>query len=134
MTPFPHFVDVMDPVSKIEELMRRHRIRHVPVQQEGRVVGIVSERELHHLVNPSLPRVDRARIRARDVLVADPYLVEIDTPLRAVVAEMADRHLGSAIVVKRGKLAGILSVVDVCRILARLLDERHPAPGGNEAA
>ena len=40
MTPFPHFVDIMDPVSKIEELMSSHRIRHVPVQQEGRVVGL----------------------------------------------------------------------------------------------
>lgn len=134
MTPFPHFVDIMDPVSKIEKLMSSHRIRHIPVQQEGRVVGIVSERELHHLVNPSLPRVDKARIRARDILVANPYVVEIDTPLRTVVAEMAERHLGSAIVVKRGKLAGILSVVDVCRILAKMLDDGFPAPGGNEAA
>ena len=97
-------------------------------------MGIVSERELHHLVNPSLPRVDKARIRARDILVANPYVVEIDTPLRTVVAAMAERHLGSAIVVKRGKLAGILSVVDVCRLLAQMLDDGFPAPGGNEAA
>jgi len=134
MTPFPYFVDLMDPVAKIEELMETHTIRHVPVQSEGRVVGIVSERELHQLVNPSLPRVDKARIRARDVLVPNPYLAELDTPLQTVVQQMADRHIGSAIVVKHGKLAGILSVTDVCRVLARLLAELHPTPGPDEAA
>jgi acetoin utilization protein AcuB len=134
MTPFPYFVDLMDPVSKLEELMQAHSIRHVPVQSAGRVVGIVSERELHHLVNPSLPRVDKARIRARDVLVPDPYVAEIDTPLQTVVQEMADRHIGSAIVVRHGKLAGILSVTDVCRVLAKLLGELHPPPCDDEVA
>jgi CBS domain-containing protein len=134
MTPFPYSVDVMDPVVKLEELMSSHGIRHVPVQHDGRVVGIVSERELHRLVNPSLPRVDRTHIRARDILVPDPYLVEIDTPLQSVVREMSDRRIGSAIVVRKGKLAGILSVTDVCSALADLLDELHPSPGDDEVA
>jgi acetoin utilization protein AcuB len=134
MTPFPYFVDVMDPVAKLEELMSAHTIRHVPVQRDGRVVGIVSERELHRLVNPSLPKVDKSRIRARDVMVADPFVAELDTPLQSVTREMADRHIGSAIVVRKGKLAGILSVTDVCRVLAELLDELHPPPGDDEAA
>jgi CBS domain-containing protein len=134
MTPFPYFVDVMDPVAKLEELMSTHQIRHVPVQHDGQVVGIVSEREFHHLVNRSLPQVDKARIRVRDVLVADPYVTEIDTPLQSVAREMADRHIGSAIVLRQGKLAGILSVTDVCRTLADLLEELHPPPDDDEAA
>lgn len=134
MTAFPYFVDVMDPVVKLEELMSAHEIRHVPVQSDGQVVGIVSERELHHLVNPSLPAIDKRRIRARDVLVSDPFVAEIDAPLQTVAREMADRHIGSAIVVRKGKLAGILSVTDVCRVLADLLDEIHPPPRDDEAA
>jgi CBS domain-containing protein len=134
MTPFPYFVDELDPVSKLEELMSAHGIRHVPVQRDGHVVGIVSERELHQLVNRSLPAVDKNRIRARDVLIAEPFVTEIDTPLQTVVREMAERHIGSAIVVRRGKLAGILSVTDVCRELANLLDELHPPPRDDEAA
>ena len=134
MTPFPYFVDGMDPIAKLEELMHGHEIRHVPVQSGGRVVGIVSERELRRLVNPSLPAIDKSRIRARDVLVADPYVTEFDTPLQSVVREMADRRIGSAIVVRKGKLAGILSVTDVCRILAELLEELHPPPRDDEAA
>ncbi len=133
MTPFPHFVEAGDSVEKIEELMDRHEIRHVPVQEGGHVIGIVSERDLHHVVNPSLPPRDKSRIRARDVLRPDPYVVEIDAPLAAVVSTMAERQLGSAIVVKRGKLAGILSVTDVCRILGEILAHRFPG-SGNDAA
>ena len=47
MTPFPHFADTDAGVAEVERLMDEHHIRHIPVQQEGRVVGIVSERDLH---------------------------------------------------------------------------------------
>ena len=95
--------------------MGEHAIRHVPVLSEGRVVGIVSARAPH-------------------VVVPDPYVVEISTPLDEVVATMAQRRIGSAVVVKKGKLAGILSVTDVCRVLAELLRQRFPASGGDDAA
>ena len=67
-------------------------------------------------------------------MLPDTYLVEIDAPLARVASEMADRHIGSAIVVRRGKLAGILSVTDVCRVLAELLDEIYPTGDGDAAA
>jgi CBS domain-containing protein len=134
MTPFPHFVKGGDSVEDVEQLIRQHRIRHVPVQDDGKVVGIISERDLSRLVNPSLPPVNKARIRASEVMLADPYVVEVDAPLARAVSEMAERHIGSAIVVKRGKLAGILSVTDVCRALAELLDDLFLPDNGNDAA
>jgi acetoin utilization protein AcuB len=67
-------------------------------------------------------------------MVPDPYVVAFDAPLSEVVAELNRRRIGSALVVRHGKLAGILSVMDVCRILASLLDAEFPAKGGNDAA
>lgn len=134
MTPFPHFVGVDDSVAEVERLMDEHDIRHVPIQRDGEVVGIVSERDLHHLVNRALPQPSKGRIRVRDIGVPEPYVVEIHTPLSVVVREMADRHIGSAIVVKQGKLAGILSTTDVCRALAALLDNLYGSPSGDDAA
>jgi acetoin utilization protein AcuB len=133
MTPFPHFVSVDDSVEKVARLMRENGIRHVPVQDGGEVVGIISERDLHRLVNPSLPAPNRARIRARAVLLPNPYVIEVNAPLARVVSEMAERQIGSAIVVKHGKLAGILSVTDVCRVLGELLEEIFPSSDGNAA-
>ena len=133
MTPFPHFVDTDAGVVEVERLMDEHRIRHVPVQQEGRVVGIVSQRDLYRLVDRFLPNTEKTRIRARDIMV-DPYVVAFDTPLNDVAFEMAKRHIGSAIVLHHEKLAGILSATDICRILAEILESEFSPDTGDDAA
>ena len=132
MTAFPYHVQAEDPISEVERLMAEHGIRHVPVQDGSRVIGLISDRDLHHLVNPALPPRDRERIRARDILVPDPYVVEMSAPLHEVVEEMARRQIGSAIVVRHGRLAGIISTADVCRVLGEIL--RHRFPSGDDAA
>ncbi len=134
MTSFPYSVDVAEAIPGIEAMMDEHGIRHLPVQQNGRVVGVVSERDLHHRIGRNAPSDQKARLSARDVMVGDPYLVSFNTPLNEVVAQMALRHIGSAIVLRRGKLAGILSAVDVCRILAEYLTALFPGAGGDQAA
>lgn len=133
MTPFPHFVDSDDPVSEIERLMAEHHIRHVPVQQDGRVVGIVSERGLYHLLGRFVPATDKGRIRARDIMLEEPYIVGFDTPLSEVALGMARRHIGSAIILHHEKLAGILSATDICRILAEILESEFTSPGDDVA-
>src|SRR5688572_3819252 len=117
MTPFPYSVGPDASVLDVEHLMNAHRIRHVPVQQDGCVLGVVSERELHHLVHAALPDSDKARLRIRTLLRQEPYVVEMTTPLDEVTDEMARRHVGSAVVLRHGKLAGIFSTVDACRLL-----------------
>jgi len=133
MTPFPRSVSSDEPITELEQLMRGLEIRHLPVQEEGTIVGIVSARDLDRLVNPSLPVVDRKRIRARDVMTRNVYCVEIGTPLFDALQVMAERRIGSAVVLKHGRLVGIFSTTDACRILAHVLEERFP-PGGDEAA
>ena len=132
MTPFPFAVGPDASVLEVERLMQAHRIRHVPVQDDGRVLGVVSERDLHHIVHAALPDTDKSRLRIRHLLVPDPYVTEMATPLDEVAEEMAERHVGSAVVVRHGKLAGIFSTVDACRLLAEFLRDRFP--DGPEAA
>ena len=134
MTPFPFFADAAEPVAKIERLMRKHKIRHVPVQRDGEVIGIVSERDLHHLRSQAAPERDKTVLLAADAMVPNPYMVAFDTPLSEVASEMNRRRIGSALVVRQGKLAGILSVMDICRILANVLDAEFPVKNGNDAA
>jgi acetoin utilization protein AcuB len=134
MTSFPCFVSAEDNLPTVERLMDEHNIRHVPVLKKRRVVGIVSERDLHHFIRRAAPVEEKAKIHAGDVMVTDPYVVQFGAPLSEVVAEMARRRVGSAIVLRRGNLAGILSGVDVCRILAEYLEWRFPGDRGNDAA
>lgn len=134
MTSFPYSIDSAETVNNIEKMMDEHNIRHLPVQENGKVVGIVSERDLHHVIKRSAPAQEKNSLIARDVMVAEPYVVPFRTPLNRVVREMAERHIGSAIILRRGKLAGILSAMDVCRILAEYLESLLPDGGGDDAA
>jgi acetoin utilization protein AcuB len=133
MTPFPYFVDIDTSFAEVERLMVAHDIRHIPVQQDGRVVGIVSERDVWQLLLRFLPEMDATLIRARDIMTDEPYVAGFDTPLNEVALEMAKRRIGSAIIVHHEKLAGILSVTDICRILAEVLESEFPTPGDDVA-
>lgn len=134
MTPFPFFADAADPVTEVERLMRQHKIRHIPVQSEGEVIGIVSERDLHRWASRATSDCGKSMILAAEAMVPDPYVVAFDAPLSEVAAEMNRRRIGSALVLHHGKLAGILSAMDVCRILASILDAEFPAKNSNDAA
>lgn len=135
MTPFPYFVETADEIAKVKRLIDKHNIHHIPVQEDGRVVGVViSEPTLEQLIDRVLPNTDKARIRARDIMVDEPYIVSFDTPLNEVALEMAQRRSGYAIVLHHEKLAGILSATDICRILAEILEAEFLQPTGDDAA
>jgi CBS domain-containing protein len=133
MTPFPYFVDADEPIAEVERLMAAHDIHHVPVQENGRVVGIVSETDVCKLAERFPPGSDKARIRAREVMVHGPYIVAFDTPLQDVALEMANRHIGATIVVHHEKLAGIISATDICRILAEIFEAEFSSDGDDAA-
>jgi CBS domain-containing protein len=133
MTPFPHFVDTDDSIAEVKRLMAAHDIRHVPVQQDGKVVGIVSERDLYHLFGRFVPQNADDRMRVRDVMFDEPYTVSFDTPLDEVAVQMAEHHIGSAIILHHEKLAGIVSTSDLCRILADILDAEFSCPADDTA-
>ena len=122
MQPFPYFAKPNSSVAEILELMQNHNIRHIPIKQKERVIGIISERDLRWMGNPGIVLPDAEEIPVHHVMTFNPYVVEIDTPITTVVFEMTERKIGAAIVVSSGKLAGIVTVIDICRALGELLD------------
>lgn len=133
MTPFPHAVHAEDEVATARAMMEQHGIHHLPVLRDGRLAGIVSNRDIE-LAGDVLERGDGSiGMPVWAICTRDPYVVEIDTRLDVVAAEIANRHIGSALVVKHGKLAGIVTTTDLCRTLAELLREHMPG-GGDDVA
>lgn len=136
MTSFPYFVEAGETATNMERMMDAHGIRHLPVQESGAVVGIVSERDLHHQVKRDAPQAEKDKILARHIMVPDPYIVPFRAPLNEVVFEMSRRRIGSVLVQRHGKLAGILSAMDVCRVFGEYLESMFPTGrrGGDSAA
>ena len=125
MQPFPYFVDPNASVVRIRELMRSHNIRHIPIQQNEHIVGIVSERDLPRIDNSVIVSPVTEQTPVRNIMTLDPYVVEIDTPLTTVILEITQRKIGVAIILSSGKLVGIVSVIDICRAFGELLHSEY---------
>lgn len=124
MTPLPYTVEEDDRIDEAERVLSEHDIRHLPVTRNGALVGLLSDRDLKLLVNPALTSPERHRIRVGQICARNPYAIEMGTPLDRVLREMARRHLDSALVTQGGKLAGIFTSTDACRLLAEALQVR----------
>ena len=102
------------------ETMRELEFRHLPVVRDGRLVGIVSERDLREAVQ--LPQAKKLRLE--DMMKTGVFWVQKETPLKKVVFEMADKKYGSAIVLNdKREVIGIFTTTDALRILGEILDE-----------
>ena len=115
------------------ELMRQKRVRRLPVlDEEGRLVGIVSEMDLLY-ASPS-PATTLSvfemhyllgRIRVGDVMTREVITVTEQTPLEEAARIMADNKIGGLPVVDDGKLIGIITETDLFKIFLELLGARE---------
>jgi acetoin utilization protein AcuB len=121
MTPFPWWVGIDDPLLTAREMMRQHKVRHLPVKEGGKLVSVVTDRDLKFALDPELGLPPRESLRVRDVCVFTAYIVDIETRLEVVLDTLAERRIGSALVTKDDKLVGIVTSPDVCRALATLI-------------
>lgn len=123
MTPFPYSVDAEAPIDAAVEFMRRHKIRHLPVTSKGALTSVVSDRDIKLVLGPDFAYPSDRELKVRDAMVKDCYIVDLATPLAAVLRHMATQRIGSAVVTRRGKLAGVFTTNDACRAFADYLDE-----------
>jgi acetoin utilization protein AcuB len=134
MTPFPHSVGVDDSLIRARELMVGLGVRHLPVLKDHRLLGVLTDRDLKRALDPDLGLPPKDELFVRDVYVPDPYVVEDDAPLDQVLERMAELQMGSVLVTKHGRLAGIFTSVDVCRVYCEHLRRLFPRRGGDDAA
>jgi acetoin utilization protein AcuB len=124
MTPFPHAVDAEAPIEQAAQFMREHQIRHLPVTAKGTLKSVVTDRDIKLVLGPDFAHPDQRELKVRDAMVEHCYIVDLETPLRVVVRHMAEHRLGSALVTRQGKLAGVFTSTDACCALADYLEDQ----------
>jgi CBS domain-containing protein len=123
MTPFPYSVDAEAPIEAAIEFMRQHKIRHLPVTTKGALTSLVSDRDIKLVLGPDFAYPSKRELKVRDAMVNDCYIVDLATTLAAVLRHMATERIGSAVVTRRGKLAGVFTANDACRAFADYLED-----------
>lgn len=110
------------PMAVAHTMMRGQHIRHLPVLRQGKLVGIVSDRDLRLI--ETLQEVDPTKVAVSEAMTTDTYVVTPDASLSDVVGAMALHKYGSAVVCDHGHVVGIFTTVDACSALAELLTTR----------
>ena len=106
MTPFPYSIETERTVGDARRMMNQHSVHHLPVMQDGKLIGVISERDVRFgedcsPENEASPSPDQPHVK--DVCEAKAYVVALNTPLDQVLLHMARTHTGAALVTKEDR-------------------------------
>jgi len=122
MSTSPHTIGVEQTIATAAKMMADHHVRHLPVLHGGKVVGLLSHRDVN--VIETLKDVDPKVVTVEEAMSTSPYMTDASTPVTEVASEMAEKKYGSAIVMQSDKVVGIFTTVDACRTLAEVFETR----------
>ncbi|ASP41004.1 CBS domain-containing protein [Bacterioplanes sanyensis] len=124
MTAFPVHVDEKDSIAACAEVMKEHHCHHLPVLRGHEPVGVLSTREIELARQPGTRTADLVDLTAGD-LCRQFDSVDLHTRLDVVLDNMADQGEDAVLVMRQGRMAGILTSQDVCRSYAAWLKDHY---------
>jgi acetoin utilization protein AcuB len=95
--------------------MRSGGFRRLPVVRDGKLIGIISERDLRE------HRGHLEHIKVNGVMTENPFTVSPQTPVEEAARIMVERQIGGLPVVEEGRLIGIITVTDVMNAFLDLM-------------
>ena len=132
MTPFPYSVTLDTTLAAVRKLMQEHNIHHIPVMNSGKIVGVITERDVE--VRQEMRSDDEQSLEVLHAHMSKPYIVDINEPIENVLLTMANKRIGATVITKHGKLVGVFTYIDACRYFGEYLQARFPKNNDNDAA
>lgn len=121
------------PIGDALQLMQREHIRRLPVVENGRLVGIVSDKDLLHAAPSNATSLSVwelnylvSRIQVKDVMTRQVLTIHEDTPVEDAARLMVDNKIGGLPVVNNGNVVGLITETDLFKLLLELMGAREP--------
>lgn len=136
MTSKVFTVEPHDLIDRVFFLIHYEKIRHVPVVERGKLVGIVSDRDLYKALGPKSnsnaleankenTQLHVVSQKVMHIMHRGVYTVTPDTMASEAAALMVEHRVGALPVVDKDKLVGILSSTDILRVFSKLEHARE---------
>jgi CBS domain-containing membrane protein len=116
-----------DTLDLANDIISLGRIRHIPVVEDGRLIGLLSERDLIGAAATKIFGLKQKRKSAllktvliKDVMKKKVITIKSNTPIKDAAHLMADKKIGCVPVIESGTLVGLLTTTDILRYVERL--------------
>ena len=135
MSKNPITIGINDSISEAVSSLKRNRIRRLPVMDNGKLVGIVTDRDLKEASPSKVTSLDiwevhylLSKIKIKDIYKKNPITIKDDSTIEQAAILMFDQKIGGLPVVDgRGELVGMLTEHDVFNALIRITGARVPS-------
>jgi len=125
MTRNPHTLEADDVLDLADDLMTMARIRHIPILAGGKLVGIVSQRDLFFSALVKALGVQQREqkdlmktIRARELMSRPVITISPGASVKEAARLMGENKIGCLPVVKGKQFVGIVTETDILRYVA----------------
>lgn len=122
----PVTLEADDVLDLADDIMELGRIRHLPILERGRVVGVLSQRDLFHSALVKVlgfkhrEKKDLMRaVQVRDVMSRPVVTVSPEAPVKEAARLMTEKKIGCLPVVEGESLVGLVTETDILSYFAR---------------
>ncbi len=121
MTPNPKIIEPSATIADASEMMRKFKIRRLPVVDNGQLVGIVTDRDLRS-VSPSPATTLSifelnyllAKMQVKDIMHKDVVTINVVATIEEAALAMSNHHIAGLVVVDdKGSVVGIITETDI---------------------
>ena len=116
-----------DTLDLANDVISLGRIRHIPVLDGGKLVGLLSERDL---IGAAANRIFGLKQKSRSALLKAELIKNVmkkrvvtvapETPIKELARLMAEKKIGCVPVVDHGTLVGLVTTTNVLRYLEEI--------------
>lgn len=118
MTAAPYTIADDQTLLEARKRMSKWHVRHLPVLFGGRLVGLISDRDVD--ISLASGEAQRSGL-VSDLMIESVYVAEPNESLAQVVRTMAFRKVGSAVIAVHDKVLGVFTTTDALRLLAETI-------------
>lgn len=120
------------PIMEAMNLMKQENIRRTPVIDSGRLVGIISDKDLLNASPSDATSLSvweinylLSQITVKEVMTREVITVDETTPIEEVARIMADNKIGGVPIMRNGRVVGLITETDLFKIFLELMGARE---------